>query len=443
MITVGEVDSTLYDINGNPLGTQKNPLITQLPDNSYDSFSRIRVSSPETIFDSKFPYFDSGDLATTKQTLFWNESVSGTGRIAHSGDVIGNGGLGINQASIILQTNGTASGATAIRQTKEYFNYQPGKAHLILTTFVLGAIKSNVSSKVGYFDSNNGIFLEMAGTQYQIVLRTDVSGSIVNTAIARNSWTYNGVADAFDGSGPSGINLDFTKIQLMVIDFAWLGSGKIRIGFVLDGAIYYVHSFEYSNLQPTPHLRTPNLPVRYEITNTGTAASSTNLTHVCSTVISEGGYNIRGSVKSFKRNTALVNVSGTVTALMPIMSIRLKPNFNRCIVIPESISVMVDSLDSIGVDLILNGTLTGASFVNYANSIVQTEVTSTAITGGISIMSEVSSSQNRNVFAVSRNNPLRLVSNIAGTSDILTLCANSFSGTTATVAGAMSWRELI
>lgn len=443
MVVFGEVDSTLYDINGNPLGTQTNPIISKHPHASYDSFSRLRTSNPETIFDSKFPYFDSGDLATTEQTLLWGESVSGTGRVAHSGDTIGNGGLGINQASIVLQTNGTASGATAIRQTKEYFNYQPGKGQLILMTGVLGALKTNVSSKIGYFDSNNGIYLEMAGTQYQIVLRTDVSGSIVDTAIPRSAWTYNGINDAFDGSGASGINLDFTKMQLIIIDFAWLGSGKIRIGFILDGTIYYVHSFEYSNLQSTPHLRTPNLPLRYEITNTGTAASSTSLYQICATIISESGYSVRGVVKSFKRNSALVSISGTVTTLRPILSIRLKPNFNRCVIIPESISVIADTLDSIGIDLILNGTLTGASFANYTNSIIQTDVSATAISGGLSIISELTSSQNRNISIANRNNPLRAVSNFVGTADILTLCANSFSGTTASVAGAITWRELI
>lgn len=443
MLVVGEVDSTLYDTDGNPLGTQRNPLVTKLPDASYDSFARIRTSAVETIFDSKFPYFDSGDLATTKQSLLWDESISGTGRIAHSGDTIGNGGLGINQASFVLQTNGTASGATAIRQTKEYFNYQPGKGHMLMMTYVLGAIKANVSSKVGYFDSSNGVFLEMSGTQYQIVLRSDVTGSIVNTVVARNAWTYNGVTDAFDGSGASGINLDFTKTQLMVIDFAWLGSGKIRIGFVLDGTIYYVHSFEYSNVQPTPHLRTPNLPIRYEITNTGTAASSTSLYQICSTVISESGYSVRGLVRSFKRNTSFVTVSSNVATRTPILSIRLKPNFNRCVIIPETFSVIADTLDSIGIDLIINGTLTGASFTNYSNSIIQTDIAATAISGGVSIMSDLTSAQSRKSTVISRNNPLRLVSNIAGTSDILTLCANSFSGTSASVAGALTWRELI
>jgi len=442
MLVVGEVDSTLYDTNGNPLGTQTNPIITKHPHASYDSFARLRTSNPETIFDSKFPYFDSGDLITSEQTLFWDESVSGTGRVAHSGDTVGNGGLGINQASIVLQTNGTANGATAIRQTKEYFNYQPGKGHLILMTGVIGALKTNVSSKMGYFDSNNGIYLEMAGTQYQIVLRSDISGSIVNTVVSRSAWTYNGVNDAFDGSGASGINLDFTKMQLMIIDFAWLGSGKIRIGFILDESIYYVHSFEYSNLQSTPHLRTPNLPLRYEITNTGTAASSTSLYQVCGTVISESGYDVRGVVKSFKRNSALVNISSTVTTLTPILSIRLKPNFNRCVIIPESISIMCDTNDSIGIDLVLNGTLTGASFSNYASSIIQKDVSATAISGGVTILSDITSSQNRNAAIQNKNNPLRIVSNFVGTADILTLCANSFSGTAASVAGAITWREL-
>lgn len=442
MLVLGEVDSTLYDASGNALGNQSNPLIVRHPKYAYDSFARLRTSNPETIFDSKFPYFDSGDIATSEQTLLWGESVSGTGRVAHSGDTVGNGGLGINQASIILQTNGTASGATAIRQTKEYFNYQPGKGHTILMTGVLGAIKSNVSSKMGYFDSNNGVYLEQNGTQYQIVLRSDVSGSIVNTAVARSAWTFNGVNDPMDGTGASGINLDFTKMQIMIIDFAWLGSGKIRIGFVLDGLIQYVHSFENSNAQPNSHLRTPNLPVRYEITNTGTAASSTTLTQICSTVISESGYSVRGILKSFKRNSALVTTSAAVTTLTPIISIRLKPNFNRCTIIPETISAMCDSNDSIGIDLILNGTLTGASFANYANSIVQTDVSATAISGGLTLMSEVVSNQVRSISVANRNNPLKVVSNFAGTADILTICANSFSGTTASVAAAMAWREL-
>lgn len=45
-------------------------------------------------------------------------------------------------------------------------------------------------------------------------------------------------ADKFDGTGPSGITLDFTKIQILSIEYKSSGHGEIGFGFMVGGKYY-------------------------------------------------------------------------------------------------------------------------------------------------------------------------------------------------------------
>lgn len=263
-----------------------------------DAFGRLRVSNEYTLADYKNIYGPDVNLL----------------------QLTGNGGSSIysfDQSLIRLGVDGTPSGF-AINQSKMYHNYMPGKSQLIYTSFNLNAAVATVTKDLGYFDSDNGIFLRQAGDgTLSIVLRSSTSGTPVNTIVNQSSWNV----DKCDGTGTSKFNIDITKTQLLYIDFQWLSVGRVRVGFVHDGQAIVAHEFLNSNNLAVPFMSKPNLPVRAEIY--GDAEAS--MDHICSTVISEGGYSETGIDWSHVINP-LVSVAAGAT--VPLLAIRLKDNFN-------------------------------------------------------------------------------------------------------------------
>jgi hypothetical protein len=254
-------------------------------------------------------------------------------------------------------------------------------------TFVFdGGAVTNVTRRIGYFDTNNGIYLEQAGSTINIVLRSFTSGSVVNTTVAQINWNI----DKFDGTGPSGLILDLTKTQILIIDLQWLGAGRVRVGFNINGLVFYAHQFLNANTtQTTVYMTTSNLPLRSEITNTGTAGSIATMRQICVMVTSEGGMEY-GRAKQYSVNTGGAGTAITNGTRRPILSIRAKttgPNSvrNTGQILPKNYEVTVLGLNSIFWELVLNPTtLTGSSFSSFnANtSITEVDTSATALTGG-------------------------------------------------------------
>jgi hypothetical protein len=224
-----------------------------------------------------------------------------------------------NKAAVEL-TVGTAATDYAIRSTHRYSAYVPGKSQLIIQTFLFKEAKVNVRKRAGFFDNLNGIFLEQNElTDVAIAIRSNTSGSPVENRVVQPDWD-----DPMDGTGASKIVLDLTKAQILIIDFQWLGIGRVRIGFDVGGNIVYAHEFNHANLQTDVYMRTPTLPVRYEIANTGVTASSSSMLEICSSVASEGGYSLPGLEFSISNEITPREVS---TVKEPVIAIRLKNEF--------------------------------------------------------------------------------------------------------------------
>jgi hypothetical protein len=237
-----------------------------------DAFGRTRVSAPLTLFDSSHRYNDNG---------LWSTS-SGTGATY---------AFNANEGLVDLNVT-TASGSEIIRETNKVCSYQPGKSLLFMSTFVMNTAKANLRQRVGYYGAANGMYLEVSGTTGPaLVERSSVSGSVNETRVLQANWNI----DKLDGNGPSGFTLDISKAQILWFDIEWLGLGTVRAGFVINGAFIHCHSFHHANLITSTYITTASLPLRYEITNVGTTASSSTLKQVCSTVLSEGGYELRGA----------------------------------------------------------------------------------------------------------------------------------------------------
>ena len=266
-----------------------------------DAFGRFRVGQPFPIFDNKNLYH--------RNSNHWCELTSGgTETLTHLP----------NESSIAL-TIGTASGEYIQRTTERYFAYVPGKSQFIAMTAILAATKTNLVQRVGYFDNDNGLFMELAGSTLKVVRRTKTSGAVVDNAVNQADWNI----DPMDGTGPSGITIDITKAHIFVIDFQWLGVGRVRYGFDIDGILYYCHELRNANNLNIVYMSTPTLPLRYEIRNVGITASSSTMKEICCSISSEGGYTLPGL--EFAASNGIT--TRAVTTRLPVLAIRLKTSF--------------------------------------------------------------------------------------------------------------------
>ena len=389
---------------------------------SVDAFGRLRVSNPVTLFDSFHRYADNDRFAT---------AVNGEGSAAT---------FNANQGLVDLSI-GTGSDNYVYRETLRVFAYQPGKSLLIYTTFVFNEPKANLRQRAGYFGANNGFYFETNDTTIRFVKRTSVTGSVVDTAVSQASWNK----DPMDGTGPSGITLDPSKAQILFIDMEWLGLGTVRMGFVVDGQLHHCHSFHHANILNTTYITTACLPLRLEIENTAATASASTLKQVCSTVISEGGYEVRGRPRSFGLALNAARDLTTANTFYPVVSIRLKSTTPDCIVIPTGFSLLGKNTGIYQYKLIRQATVTGGSWVPLANSNVEYNITGTAVSGGEDLEQGYFATTNQSTGSVPSSADLfqyQLERNsFTSTYHAFTLAVRS-DGAGDDVYGSLNWQEI-
>ena len=402
-------------------GSDIQPVYTAFANNTVDAFGRLRTSSPVTMFDSQNRY--AKDAAYDTQT-----ATGGTVTYVN------------NQSALALAVT-TSSGSTARTQTFRVFPYQPGKSFLTMQTFSMAAAQTNLTQRVGLFDTNNGVYLERAGSTISFVIRTYTSGAVSNAnSVAQSAWNV----DKFDGTGPSGVTLDLTKTQILFINIEWLGVGSVRCGFVIDNEFYTAHQFDNANIQTVVYMQTAILPLRHEIFTTGTTSSAATLQQICSTVQSEGGYE-QTSQQYIARNTSTVTLTAAAT-FYPLISIRLNSSYLGAVVIPAGFNFLPIGTANYEVVLVKNATLTGATWGSTlagGQVDVDTGASGTAITPTADSIVQLAYATSTNQANVSLEVPtgynfdLQIGVSLAGVSDTYTLAARTISGATNTCLGSI------
>jgi len=395
-----------------------------------DSFGRLRVSLPKLRLSAIFD--------TDKRPLFWDESTTATGAATHDA----------NKGAVEMTL--AAPGDAVLRRTKQYFVYRAAQGQQIFCSFVMAAPATDVS----------------------VVLRSFTSGAAADRTIAQADWNL----DTFDGSGPSGISLDFTKVQILVIDFQSLFSGRARIGFDVDGVITYAHQFLNANILAGPFWRRAKLPVEYSVSEsggtltqtvgytddedgiflkaTGAWSGSASMLQICSSVLREGGDD-EPSVEQEARSNADVTPGAAWTT---VLGLRLQAGSIRA-----TLRVLTAGLFNIG-----------SNYVEYAvvlNPVYLGSPTWAAVDGGAEGIAEVSEfaaainllvsgapaahvypvggyvagggTGNRNTGAVAKGSigdTVPVVADIAGVPDEVWLIARAPDGAS-DVRGLLSWVE--
>ncbi|MBS7790305.1 hypothetical protein KTR66_09875 [Roseococcus sp. SDR] len=461
-----------------------------------DPSGRLKMARGQNVYDVDFEY--------GQQPLRWENFTSGTASILH---MPMEGGVRMRVA---------AANDIAIRQSKPYFRYQPSKGIYASAAVLFGAPAAGVIRRVGMFDSDNGVFFEQDATGLFAVRRANTGAGVVDTRVAQRDWNIN----PLNGAGPAGRTLDPSAIQMAVMDYAWYGAGRCRLGFVIGGKLIWCHQFQQANVAGAvlPWSRTGNLPCRYEIrrSNAGTA----DFWHWGVSVVVEGGFDEQ---RGFTFPHAL-DTRVAVTARRPILSSRVRPlgainssgtatgggtnslsnsgagwttnqwrgqyvfttggtgagqiaritgNSSTTLTVDNPLTLsaspfspapaagttyqiglvnrgnlnprqLVISADAAAyVELILNGTLTGATWAGLAangspSSLSERDVSATAISAGERILGTYAMA---GTTVIDLRDVQPLGTNILGTTpDVLSVVATSFSGT-ANIAASMNYQE--
>jgi hypothetical protein len=292
-----------------------------------DTFSRLRISNPQTLFDASF-------LTTSRTDIFDELNTGDAGTIGYTS------GTAYVSLSAPLDTT-----AKVVRQSYQYIPYQPGKSRLAFLTGVLeiGGGATGSTSRIGIFDdaadktedavvSGDGFFFELAGTALRVVERAYANGSqLSDNVVEQADWNI----DRLDGTGNSGITIDPSKRQIFVIEQEWLGVGSVFMGFVVDAAIIRCHEFSHANetvsaVDDAPYTSRASLPVRYELSHAATGAA-TEMRQICASVISEGGYAPVGRFYMVNRGRDNVSFNDNETFLIAVRPTSARPRVTLAI----------------------------------------------------------------------------------------------------------------
>jgi hypothetical protein len=388
------------------------PVPVSLGGTNLDAFGRLRVSQPYTLFDSQQRFaadnqFDTSTVNGASTSYLTNESA-------------------------LLMSVDSTTNSEVVRQSFRSMSYQPGKGLLVLATFAMNTPTANIRQRVGYFNTQNGVFFQVDGTTKSMVLRSNSIPTPGTPSDARTITQANWNGDKLDGTGPSGITLDVSKTQIFWCDFEWLGVGSVRTGFVINGQYIVCHTFDNANDKTTTYMTTAILPVRYELKNLSNATTA-SMKQICSSVMSEGGYEQYSPSHLARRTTKLSNIQLT---FKPIVSIRLASTALGAVVVPGRMQVLPIASQSYEVALFFNSTLTGASWAAVdTDANVEMDTSATAMTGGTLVQTDyVTSSGSGGIQPLvdpsGYNWALQLGVSLAGASDVLTLAIRTVDSAT-------------
>lgn len=378
-----------------------------------DPFGRLRVSEPHTTFSSHH--------AHDERALLWTESASGGSSSAHDANI----------AAVVMTTAGGASD-TIKRRTKTYVRYDPGKASLWRFTFRFVDGQASVKKRIGCYDDEDGYFLELDASTLYVVRRTSTSGSPVDNRVAMTSWN----GDRLDGTGISGHTLDLSYRYHLMIEYEWLGTGQCRFMLELDGHQVLLHKFSAEGLT-VPTMARGMLPGMAEVLPSDTHTPTT-LEIGCVTAFTEGPLQPKEE-EGYASNENAKTVS---SSLVPIISMRLSAAGIKQTAILEEWSTIALTAAEFEIRLILNGTLTGASWAAAnATTFIEIDTSATAITGGTAIGGGFTG--DKIATTIDPTPTSHFGSTLAGVSDILSLCARRLDGAgNVSVFGSLHWHEI-
>jgi hypothetical protein len=386
----------------------------------FTSKNRLKTSPYETSFFNTFQF--------GKETDVWDETTSNGGTATFNANLSG----------VVMAVTNTA-GSEVIRQTKHVMRYIPGRTSTLSFAIRLQTPVVGVRRRFGLFDENNGVFFEDAGDgNYYCVLRSNTTGSVVETRVARADWN----GDKLDGNGRSKITADPNAQHMINIEYEWYGAGQVKFSYTIDGETHNIHTFNTGNVLNTVWSATPFLPIRLELKNVTGAAGTHYLYQGSNSIISEGVPEKLGTGQNIL--TPLAGRTMTLAnTFYPIVSIRLKSTALQGIALPTAFQAATTDNANIFYKLVVNATLTGTSWVDMAdpNSFTQYDLSATGMTGGTDIDAGFVVSGASSTIQINPKTSNQIGRSSMGTvSDTLTLAVACGNANKSAIA-SMTWIE--
>lgn len=425
-------------------------------DFSKDSFERLRVSQPVVVFEDSF-----AALLPNAKTTIWEAVATASGTANLTANLYG------TELNTLL-TNGSGYWI----QSYNHVRYAPGISTLFRITFNFNQFITSVRQRVGMFtdqgtypsNAGDGFYLEADGSTVSVVRRYMTTGAAgAEERISQANWNM----DKLDGTGASGVSLNWTKTQHFVVEYQWLGVGTIRYGFETgQNQVVWCHQIVSVNSLSQSWSRTGSLPVRAEIYSTGVLATAGKLTLINCVVIHEGDVGDLRGWKYFGGNSgATPKVGGLVAAAWyPVMGIRAVGTNDltkRARILPTSVTFSVATVATgptvLQVGLMMLATPnTGATYaVTTGGSAAVIDIAATpatAVTGTLIWSGLIPNVVGAYTFDLSTlNDNMNVIGTAAsGTQAItgagnLTVVAGCIQTATvgASVVASLNWKELV
>lgn len=398
------------------------PPTPEIDNQPLTAFGDLRVAELSPIFQGTFEY-------TVENTEILDNVVAAGGTVTQSS------GMGVVSTS-------TTTASTALMQSHTLARYRAGLGGVARFTALFTSPVADTEQYAGLADTvgssaafKNGYMIGYDGSTFGFHrFQNDVKISV-----AQSEWD-----DPLDGTGPSGMTLDQTKINVFFIQYQYLGAGAIKL-FAEDdstGGMILVHTIDFTNANTSPSVFNPNFHITFFVDNKATTSDIIIKS-------SSYAYFTEGKTQQIEIHqpqfTSELLTKAAVTTEVAIFTIRNKANYvskeNFIDIFIERIvaSIEANAANNLGqIRLIKNATLGGTpSFVNIneSNSVVDIDVAGTTVTGGKTVLTEPMAGKNDKV--TENLTPYTIILQAGDTLTVAGTSANS-----ATVNAALLWKEL-
>ncbi len=390
--------------------------------NAKTAFGELLVGQLHPIFQGSFEYTVS------------NTELNGNAEV--------NGGTVTQASAMAVVETSTTTASSAELKSKTHAKYRAGMGGLLKFTALFTSPIAATEQYAGLMDEagsseayKNGYGIGANGTTFGFHRWSNDT----LTTVTQDNWD-----DPLDGTGASGMMIDFTKINVFYIQFQYLGGGAIRLLIEDDstGGIVEVHKILYANLNTEPSVFNPNFHYHIWVNNKATTSDLIIKS-------SSYGYFIEGKTNLIElhqpqQSSGLQTKTG-VTTEVAILTIRnktsyaSKSNFIEILLENVSSSIEASSANNLGqIRIVKNATLGGTpsySDINTTDSVVEIDTSGTTVTGGTELLS----------FPLAGKND-KLSENVISYRFILgdgeTLTIAGLSANSATIQASVLWREL-
>lgn len=231
LLTLTTLINAIKIQQGTPTGSSTTPFVS--------SFGDMLAAEKVDSFNMMFQYNVPTDLIS--------QTTSGTGAISSD----------IPFAVLTSSTNGTGS---AQLESKAKLRYVPGHEGYAYFTAIFTTGIANSTQYIGLIDDNDGWAIGYNGTAFSIFWRRNTGDpSPTTTIIASTSFNL----DKLDGTGPSKMTIDPTKLNVYRISFGWLGAAPIIFEILREDGVWFpFHMIKFPNTEADTSTKSSVLPLR-------------------------------------------------------------------------------------------------------------------------------------------------------------------------------------